>query len=267
MHTCERCHRDFKKKCDYDRHIARKFPCTVIYQEELFKTPTYWMKKATEYEKEVKRLSSLVEEKNAMIEEKNAMLEEKNAIIEEKNKEIQAILSSNNTKAQSNNITINADNVMINMAAFGSETCSRLYRQEKVNVLKSGDSCVISMIKHIHDNDRLPEFRNICVTNMRASGGYVYEHNRWKFNSYDDMLYMLMNARMSDLEDLIRDEDVSKEIMNINRIKEIVNDYWGDSDKFLKAHKQKIITALYNYTKDNMNRYSRLIKSTGLPDA
>jgi hypothetical protein len=260
LYVCPRCDREFNKKQNYEIHIHRKFPCEEkkggdnVLEE--MRNPIHAANKIIAYEREINRLKDLLEEKNIIIEEKNIIIQD---LLKEKNT---LLVNNTTTKAPSNNITINADNVMINMAAFGSETASMLYRQEKVNVLKSGDSCVISMIKHIHDNDRLPEFRNICVTNMRAAGGYVYEHNTWKFNNYDDMLHMLMNARMSDLEDLIRDEDITKEIMNINRIKEIVNDYWGDSDKFMKAHKQKIITALYNYTKDNMNRYTKLVKSS-----
>lgn len=255
LYTCSNCYITFGQKIDYTRHLNRKNKCKA--PEKLKDDLIEQLGKEKAYQEEINKLHILLQTKE---EEKNREIQRLNDIIEEKNKEIQILLKK--SKSTRKTVTINQTNnvVNINMASFGSETCSKLFRNEKVDVLSSGDGCVISMIRYIHDNDRLPEYRNVCVTNMRSSGGYVYENNAWKFNSHEDIIYMLLNARMSDLLDLIRDEDVTREIRNIQRVKHIVDDYWEDSDKFLKDHKQKIIGALYNYTKNNMSRYKNYIE-------
>jgi hypothetical protein len=270
VYTCQTCFKSFGLKADFTRHTNRKIKCEapIKLKDDLIEQ----LEKEKTYQEEISKLRVLLqtkeEEKIIIIEEKDIILEEKNKeiqrlndLLEAKNKEIQTLLKKTSRKNVTINQTNNVDNVVvnINMASFGSETCSKLIRNEKLSVLSSGDGCVVSMIRYIHDNDRLPEYRNVCVTNMRSSGGYVYENNGWKFNSHEDIIYMLLNARMSDLQDLIRDEDVTQEIRNIQRVKHIVDDYWGDSDRFIKEHKQKIIGALYNYTKNNMSRYKEYI--------
>jgi hypothetical protein len=260
VYKCTRCGDEFSRKHVYERHVNRKFPCqskqdpievlqhkidgqnTTIngLKEELLHT-------IRDHQEELSRL-------HAIIEEKNLIIEEKNNIIEDKNKQLLA-MSQKTNKSKKIHITNGNGNVnvnVINLTTFGRERKSDLNRKEMLSVLNSGDSCFLSMIRHIHANARLPQYQNVCVTNLRATGAYIFEDDNWNYRDYDHLLYMLMTARMSDLEEMIRDEDLVREIRNISRVKAVVDNYWDDSDKFVKENKHRIINLLYNYTKNHM---------------
>jgi uncharacterized C2H2 Zn-finger protein len=232
-YTCERCHKTFNNKTKYDNHINRKYPCKQHIQDDLVQL----REELKEKDAEIIRLRELVDELHQLVDEKNQQI-------------ISVLNTRDKEKINIKNSNVNVN--VINMTTFGRENKNDLNKRELVSILNSGDSCFLSMIRHIHANDRLPHYWNICVTNLRAGGAYVFENNVWNFSDYDNLLYMLMTARMSDLEELIRDRELVQEIRNISRVKDIVDNYWNDTDKFVKQNKQRIINMLYNYTKNNI---------------
>lgn len=226
LYTCEICCKSFKQKSELKRHKERKFPC-----KEDSKTKD-------------KIILELKDEMVSIIKKHQEEINNLYKIIEEKNNEIQKLLKSKSYK--------NINNVTINVTTFCTENKRELNSNEIKTILNAGNGCFLSMIRHIHANDRLPHYKNICVTNLRSNGGYVFENNKWHFSDYDHLLYMLMAARMSDLDEFIKDSELVKNIRNISYVKGVLETYWLDSNKFVKENKQKIISLLYNYTKSYM---------------
>jgi len=78
-------------------------------------------------------------------------------LLENENKKLNELLdkyikNSNNTQ---NNNTIN-----ITLTNFGNENYNKLTNDEQLKILKSN--------KHLHVNDRLPQYKNICIKNLRG---------------------------------------------------------------------------------------------------
>jgi hypothetical protein len=255
VYTCLKCSKEFVKKYAYDMHMSRKFPCV----------------QATANDNQLQKLQQTIDDQQKTIKELIQTVKEYqdkvtelHNVINEKNTELLAMGQSRGTHEkikinnnQGGNVNVNnVNNVnvnVINMTTFGKENKNDLNKRELLTVLNAGDSCFLSMIRHIHANDRLPQYQNVCVTNLRATGAYIFENNEWNYSDYDNILYLLMTARMSDLDELIRDKELAKEIRNISRVKAVVDNYWDDTDKFVKQNKHRIINLLYNYTKNNMN--------------
>jgi hypothetical protein len=257
---CERCLKVFAHKGTYLRHINRVNQCHVV--EDMSSNIINDLNcKIQQQDQKIKDLQEDMVKKIEMYQHKLDAQQDKidaqqdeirqlHDLIEEKNQHIQALLTKS---TKSEKIKINNSNVTINLTTFGKENKNDLNRRELITVLNAGDSCFLSMIRHIHANARLPHYQNVCVTNLRATGAYIFENNEWNYSDYDNILYLLMTARMSDLDELVRDKDLAQEIRNISRVKAVVDNYWDDTDKFVKQNKHRIINLLYNYTKNNMN--------------
>ena len=177
-YICEKCNKEFTQKSNYNRHINRIKSCnnneTIIY-------------KCEKCNKEFNKKSNYLNHINKLKECNNVNLQQKydelylelNNIkknfeeLKIENIKINELYNNLLDKCIKNNITNNTitnnnnsnNNNIINITLtnFGKEDYNKLTNDEQLKILKSNNLCLPNLIKYLHINDRIPEYKNICI--------------------------------------------------------------------------------------------------------
>jgi uncharacterized C2H2 Zn-finger protein len=231
-YKCEKCNKEFNQKCNYLLHINKKNPCN---SKDLIKENKILLDKIKELENEQIKMK---DENKRINELYNNLLDK--CIKNNSNN----IITNNNTNTVNNNNTIN-----ITLKNFGNENYTKLTNEEQIRILKSNKQCVSNLIKCLHINDRLPEYKNICIKNLRGKGGYLYEGNKWLHCNFENLLIILFKNKINDLEKILNSNEGLISFNN-NYIQNLIENYTDDMDSFIKNNKDNIINMLYNNTKN-----------------
>ena len=130
-----------------------------------------------------------------------------------------------------------------------NDNYTKLTNDEQFKILKSNKQCISNLIKFLHINDRLPEYKNICIKNLRGKGGYLYEGNKWLHCNFENLLIILFKNKINDLEKILNSNEGLINFNN-NYIQNLIENYTDDMDTFIKNNKDNIINMLYNNTKN-----------------
>ena len=251
FYKCEICNKEFNQKCNYLSHINKKNPCN---SKDLIKENKILLDKIKELEN--------VQKNNTQLEKENIQLKAENEKINELytnllNKCINSnnTISSNNTtnNNNSNNITNNNNSnnitnniIKIKLVNFGQEDYTKLTKEEQNNILKYSNRSIFNLIKCLHINDKLSQYKNICIKNLRGKGGYLFENNKWNHLNYDVLLMMLFNRKFSDLNKIL-DENSNENISKFykDNIQKLIENYDDNNVEFIKKNKDNIINLLY----------------------
>jgi uncharacterized C2H2 Zn-finger protein len=251
IYKCEKCNKEFNKKFNYISHINNKNPCN---SKDLIKENKILLDKIKEFENVQKYITQL--------EKENILLKGENEKINELyNNLLNKCINSNNTTNNSNNTTNNNSNnttnnttnniIKIKLVNFGQEDYTKLTKEEQNNILKYSNRSISNLIQYLHINDRLPQYKNICIKNLRGKGGYLFENNKWTHLNYDVLLMMIFTRKMSDLNKIleVNDNENIKKFYQDN-IQKLIDNYDDNNDEFIKKNKDNIINFLYNNTKN-----------------
>jgi uncharacterized C2H2 Zn-finger protein len=262
-YKCDKCNKEFNQKCNYLLHINKKNPCN---SKDLINENKELLLKVKELEQE----NSIKQNKIILLEEENKRINElynnlldkciknnSNNIITNTN----TVNNNNNTNNNTINITLkNFGNVPRKRIALASsrrageplgenDNYTKLTNEEQIKILKSNKQCVSNLIKCLHINDRLPEYKNICIKNLRGKGGYLYEGNKWLHCNFENLLIILFKNKINDLEKILNSNEGLISFNN-NYIQNLIENYTDDMDSFIKNNKDNIINMLYNNTKN-----------------
>ena len=113
-------------------------------------------------------------------------------------KNITNIETQNNSNIQTQNQT----NITIN---FGEEDIKKLTECEILTSLKSLSNCFQNFVKVIHLNDRLPEYSNILINNMRSDFGSIIEDGILVTKNKNKIITDLISMRLEDIEEVSND--------------------------------------------------------------
>ena len=165
----------------------------------------------------------LNEDNEILVKQNKIILEENNILKEQLNKfeklikanpqkKINTIIKNNTTN--SNNIIQHQqnNNINIKMVSFGDEDIKKLTEDEILSILTSKSKVFVNLIKAIHLNDRLPEYNNILVNNLRSDYCSVIDDNKLVIKNKDKMLTELIEMRLSDLKDLVSQYKANKKL-------------------------------------------------------
>jgi hypothetical protein len=249
LYKCEICNKEFNQKCNYISHINNKNPCN---SKDLIKENKILLDKIKELEN--------VQKYNTQLEKENIQLKTENEKINELYNNLLNKCISNNTTNNSNNnsnsnntTTNNTTNniIKIKLVNFGQEDYTKLTKEEQNNILKYSNRSISNLIKCLHINDKLPQYKNICIKNLRGKGGYLFENNKWTHLNYDVLLMMLFNRKFSDLNKIL-DENNNENISKFyqDNIQKLIDNFDENNDEFIKKNKDNIINLLYNNTKN-----------------
>jgi uncharacterized C2H2 Zn-finger protein len=236
IYKCDKCNKEFNQKCNYITHINRKIPCDGIDHEN-----NQLLLKVKELEQE----NSIKQNKIILLEEENKRINELyNNLLDKCIKN-----NSNNIITNTNTVNNNNNTINITLKNFGNENYTKLTNEEQIRILKSNKQCVSNLIKCLHINDRLPEYKNICIKNLRGKGGYLYEGNKWLHCNFENLLIILFKNKINDLEKILNSNEGLISFNN-NYIQNLIENYTDDMDTFIKNNKDNIINMLYNNTKN-----------------
>ena len=237
FYKCEKCNKEFNQKCNYITHINKKFSCN---SKDLINENKILLEKIKELENEKVQMK----EENKKINELYNNLLDKCIKNNSTNNSNNIITNNNTSTVNNNNNTIN-----ITLTNFGNEKYTKLTNDEQIRILKSNKQCISNLIKFLHINDRLPEYKNICIKNLRGKGGYLYEGNKWLHCNFENLLMILFKNKINDLEKILNSNEGLINYNN-NYIQNLIENYTDDMDTFIKNNKDNIINMLYNNTKN-----------------
>ena len=136
------------------------------------------------------------------------------------------VSNSNNTINTVNNNVTN----QINIVSIGKEDISKLTQEELLKIATSGVFYPIVAADIIHCNERLPDYQNILISNLRSSKGSVYSIGNWMTKDQGDIIKQLMDVDKMHVTNIIKDIKVDDEKIK-NKI-----EYTKDELKESKAH-------------------------------
>ena len=269
LYKCEQCNKEFNKKSNYLSHINKKNPCN---SNDLIQENKILLDKIKEFDN--------VQTINAQLKNEIVQLKQINQELKIENNKINELLEKcitnknniiTNTNTNIINNTNNTNNIIkIKLVNFGhsrseaarqlARGCSRiscarqekytkLTKEEKQHILKYSKQSMANLIKYLHINDRMPEYKNVCVKNLRGKGGYLYEDNKWMHLNYNILLMILFKNKINDLDKILA-ENENINISSSKNIQGLIDNYTDDMDTFIKNNKEAIINMLYNHTKN-----------------
>ena len=233
IYKCEKCNKEFNKKFNFLSHINKKNPCN---SNDLIEENKILLDKIKKLEK-VQKINIVLKINNTQLEKENIQLKTENEKINELyNNLLNKCISnnttnnnSNNNNTTNNNTTNTTNNIIkIKLVNFGhsrseaarqlargclriscarQEDYTKLTKEEQNNILKYSNRSISNLIKCLHINDKLPQYKNICIKNLRGKGGYLFENNKWNHLNYDVLLMMLFNRKFSELNKILNEND------------------------------------------------------------
>lgn len=199
IHTCPKCKKIFTRKSHYTYHINRKNPCidtqntvnnseasedtnkksdenTLIFDKPVKQNGRFICKfckksfsRSDNYNRHIKsRCSGVISYLMKKINDVNKQLAEKDK---------QLALEKQN-KTPKNTVLL----------GFGHEDVSRLTDSAYTRIFNLGKNSVTEFVKTLHFNEKLPEYHNIYITNLRGDFVLVYDGKDWNVQSKNEML-------------------------------------------------------------------------------
>jgi hypothetical protein len=175
-------------------------------------------------------------------------LKEELAIIKQESKEsIQSNITNNINKGIINN------NNTTNIIKFGSEDImSILTKKQIAKILNSNYLALEESIKAVHFNDRLPEYKNIKITNLRSNTALV--HNGTKFNAVNQYkaVYELVDNHVCTITQLLEESQVNISERTLGRLGDLIEKFNDDYKKFIDESSNRIYKNYKDYKIDKV---------------
>ena len=156
-------------------------------------------------------------------------------MIEKNNKNIITNNNNTNTNTNCNNTTNNITN-NINIANFGTIDHKKIDNKVFYNSLikYSGLTPLLKFIEYVHKNDKLPEYKNVEITDLARNLGKFIEDNKWKLSDANEIVdkvidetYNYYEVKFNELEEDI-DKKPQTEKTKIKRNKRFINTMRGN---------------------------------------
>ena len=154
--------------------------------------------------------------------------------------------TTNNTIINNNN---NVTNNVINLIGFGREELNDvLTKKEKINVLKNKFMCLDYIVKHVHFNDKYPQFKNIKITNTQNAIAYKYDNDAKKYIAIDkdELLREIIDERMSDVSTFYETYVDELDSKTIEAMEKILNKINNNDTTYINQKKNDIKLIIYN---------------------
>ena len=263
VHICERCKKEFNKKSNYLQHLSKKNVCKL--KAEIAVTVAILAKKAdletisdTECEHCKNTYSSIYKLKRHLITckvklnneliNKNNELNNKLLQLEQEinvlktsknpsNKKTAKTINNNNTTNNTNcNNTTNNQNININIANFGTIDHKKIDNKVFFNSLikYSGLTPLLKFIEYVHKNEKLPEYKNVEITDLARNLGKFIENKEWKLSDANEIVdkvidetYNYYEVKFNELDEEI-DKKPQTEKTKIKRNKRFINTMRGN---------------------------------------
>jgi len=163
--------------------------------------------------------------------QKHVYYEKQLNALNEKNKQLELLVNTSKSKIKNitnnntnNNTTNNGTINNINIVQFGREDSSLLNKEEISKILyERGVDGLLASIEVFHFNNRLPQYKNIRLTNLKSKYIDIHNGTKWIKENQDKVLNDTLENHTYHLQTICDDTGNSKRIKN--SVKNIINDY------------------------------------------
>ena len=202
---CEYCHCIFSRKDALTRHL-KNYCKEKKYKEKIIILEEENLKLKNQLNQQnVQSVRKSKISKTSKISKQNNLLD--NTICNITNNTI------NNCQIIHNQLN-NNQNINIKIVSFGEEDISKLTDDEVLKILKSRNNAFINLIKMVHLNERLPEFNNILVNNLRSKYATYVDDNKLISCNKINLMLQIISSRLFDLKDLVTKYKQTKYLTN-----------------------------------------------------
>jgi hypothetical protein len=255
-YTCETCKAEFNFIAHFQDHIASPTACEK-FLDKLYDCDhcdkKYTSEKAKKYHmktscKKNPLLHEIEKIKKELEESKKEIEESKNKIkqLETQNKNnITNNIGNNSNNTNNTNIQNNTINQNITID-FGNEDISLLEFKEKMSIIKKCYDSIVECIRLTHCNDRLPEQKNIKLSNLRSKFAKKMNDGKFETISMDELLEDTIFNRADDVKTIL--EEYKKKIPEntIIKIEDLLFKVETRDKLQIKKEKEKAKLLLYN---------------------
>jgi hypothetical protein len=121
-----------------------------------------------------------------------------------------------------------------NIIKFGTEDILNILTKKQISKILNSNYLVLEeSIKAIHFNDKLPEYKNIKITNLRSNMALV--HNGTKFNAVNqyNAVCNLVDNHVSTITQLLKETDINISERILERLGILIEKFNDDYKKFI----------------------------------
>ena len=233
--VCPRCHYTAKAKCTFRRHLERKKPCKIMYENvsiaEIYEQ--FKMKRRIKGEKKCKfcdreftRSSHLKRHlktckvkngRDCTSEEKVKILEERMANMEKELNKYKKKAEMSNTTNNINNIdNSNSNNTVINVhiCSFGAENLDDIQPGVWAELLKRPFAFPEKFAALVHCNKKHPERYNISIQNVNKNEALVVENNKIVIRDRKKSMEKVLDNSIDKMDEQLKNPET------LNKLKE-----------------------------------------------
>ena len=147
---------------------------------------------------------------------------------------------------ETNNITYTNPEINIKLVFFAKDGIKHLKYDEIKNLIDSNENLVQALIKIVNFNPEKPEHHNILYTDNKCSSGEVYEDIKWVSKKIDEILDILIDAKLEDLNGILNDYDFLNKKTK-NKIKETIENLSNKKSFARKKLKTDLKPIIFNH--------------------
>lgn len=284
IYTCELCNKEFYKKSHLLDHLNRKYKCNEFDQNiriepNIALKPVQMAENSTKQSansgsetgtkmctycnKTFTRIASLRRHVNETCKKKKEQdmilelnkkidklenivtqtMDQNKQLIEKLNEQTQ-IKSIDNSQMNCTNTNCNNTNNIV-MVNFGLENHHKLTESEMLKIANSGYRAIENCVKTIHLNDKYPEFKNVCIPNLRSDVGYIHD-GEWKAEDMNYILDQVLDARSYDIQSILDKYKQNLERRDLERVQDQITRINNKEEQYIKQMKREIKLLLYN---------------------
>jgi len=225
IYICEKCHKKFNHKGNYEKHVNKKNPCVTIEDDSNNKIDA-------KIDKLIKKVDDL---------------EKSNKELENSNKKLVNRIFKLETK---HNVTFNADTInIVNMVAHGSEDLSFLTETDQKKLVMLGFKSIPKFVEMVHCNNNKPEYKNVYISSKKNMNKVMaYDGEKWKLcssNIVDDLYDRGIDYIEGQFDELKEREKIPQTA--IKRLEKVFEQLTGeDGDDKKRKINEDIKLILYN---------------------
>ena len=275
VHICQHCNKEYKSSASRSNHIKKYHsnpPVTIVTSvtQNVTKNVTQEEIESNKHvcskcDKSFKfRQGKWRHEQNCKEEKQN-----KNIIVEEIKKEYEIKLEETviemkkemekmkniistmeiNPKTLNKNINkgtiINNNNYIIPLSQ--QNLTDVLSKSEKLIILNSGSSAHLKLTDMLFKKPEYEPYRNVYITNLANDIGYIYDDKDKRFivKKKKDIIEDFGHERMSDIELFYQEMENKIPIAKLEKMKELVKNYFNDKN-FKELKNKEMLITLYN---------------------
>jgi hypothetical protein len=160
-------------------------------------------------------------------------------------------ITNNNQRITNNNQQITNNVQILTFGYEGDAIHEALTKKDKIKILKSGRGSLLQLVKHVHFNDDLPQFKNFAITNLNNPYAYRYNSDKNQFLACtkDELLEELIDMRTMDIDEFYNTYENHIDDNKKRAIQELIKDMEDFEGKEYSEMKHQFKFLVYNSTK------------------